>query len=270
VQYELVNVSGANVHVAQFPGPSVIATCETEHGGVGGAAGGAWSKDGTLARKYYLQLAPGEALMGEAIATVAPECRRNLQALGVFQMEDSNDWGLAIPGRRIAANPLPVAIESRPRDSANSRADSSESTARSPVTLAACAKGDEVVLHMTPRELPLLVTTSPARSKPDNGVASPAGAWAIAPAESRRHPAMVVWRGRSRTSLHLTATTVPAGRPIEATWLSADVVCVQANLNPMATAAWLVDVRQTRVLAAASLQAPPPSPPPARNPQRDY
>ena len=69
---------------------------------------------------------------------------------------------------------------------------------------------------------------------------------------------MTVWRGPSRGALSLTASTVPHGRPIEAKWLGPDVVCVQSNLNPIATAAWLVDVRQGRVLSAASLQAPPP------------
>jgi hypothetical protein len=69
---------------------------------------------------------------------------------------------------------------------------------------------------------------------------------------------MTVWRGPSLGALTLTANTVPYGRPIEAKWLGPDVVCVQSNLNPIATAAWLVDVRQGRVLSGASLQAPPP------------
>ena len=50
---------------------------------------------------------------------------------------------------------------------------------------------------------------------------------------------------------------MPVGREIDARWLAADVVCLQVNMNPIATAAWLVNVRQGRVLAAASLQVPP-------------
>ena len=253
VHYELVNVSDASVYVNQFPGPSVLAGCETETGGIGGAAGGAWAVDGgQLARKYYLQLAPGEALMGEAVATVSPDCRRNLQIMGVYQMEDANDYGFAIPGRRITADPLPVPIEKRPGDG---------SSRRTGVTLDACAKGDEIVVEIIARELPLLIATSRTsrtQSKPADGLASPTGAWVIVEASSRRHPAMIVWRGASLGALTLTATTVPYGRPIEAKWLGPDVVCVQSSLNPIATAAWLVDVRQGRVLSAASLQAPPP------------
>ena len=61
VHYELTNVTSAPLYVAQVPGPAASVSCRTASGGIGGSAGGAWSHDGTLARKYYIQIASGEA-----------------------------------------------------------------------------------------------------------------------------------------------------------------------------------------------------------------
>jgi hypothetical protein len=66
----------------------------------------------------HYELTNVSGLLGQTIANVPPECRRNLRMTGVFQMEDGDDWGLTVAGRRIEAEPLPVAIEDRPRDGA--------------------------------------------------------------------------------------------------------------------------------------------------------
>ncbi len=115
VGFELANPSDAAVYVAQFPGPSLSISCATEQGGIGAAAGGAWSNDGTLARKYYIRIGPGEALLGTAVVEVPLDCVRDVRVFGVYQAEDSPAWDLPLAaGRRFTATPLAIDIARRP------------------------------------------------------------------------------------------------------------------------------------------------------------
>lgn len=116
VPYELENVGPTPVYVAQHPGPSLVVTCSTGGGSLGGVPGGAWSTDGRLARKYFVRLASGEALFGEKSVQVAAECRSGLKVLGVYQSELGSAWGLNVPRQRFYAEPLVVA---RPTSKSN-------------------------------------------------------------------------------------------------------------------------------------------------------
>jgi hypothetical protein len=108
VRYELENVTSAPAYIAQHPGVSMIVACTTDQGITGGVPGGAWSSDGQLARKYFIRLEPGEALMGEKTVEVPVECRSGIKVLGVYQSELGDAWGLAVPGQRFYATPIPV------------------------------------------------------------------------------------------------------------------------------------------------------------------
>jgi len=115
VSYELANTGSDAVYVAQFPGPALAISCATaEGGGIGATAGGAWSRDGTLARKYYIRIAPGEALLGSRVVEVPPACVREASVSGVYQTEDAPAWDLPIaPGNRFVAAPLAIDLAQR-------------------------------------------------------------------------------------------------------------------------------------------------------------
>ena len=128
------------------------------------------------------------------------------------------------------------------------------------VSVAQCARRSEVVVPASLAELPLTLEPGGDQLPPD-AQTSPSGAWRFvadfgaAPDQPPRHPTLLVQPRGGGPVLRLSATSVPGSRPIFAEWLSRDLVCVLASFNPAATAAWVVDLRRRKVLAAGSLQA---------------
>lgn len=112
VPYSLKNAGRRSAHVVQVPGPSLVPTCVTATGVIGGSPLGGWSDDdgGLRARELFVQLAPGEAVRGRHVVVVPPECSADLEILGAFQAARGfvNDRP-SVTGRFQAA-PLPLAL----------------------------------------------------------------------------------------------------------------------------------------------------------------
>lgn len=136
-----------------------------------------------------------------------------------------------------------------------------------PVALAAqtlgvdqCARSGEVVIAASLRELPLRIEVVDGATLPADALGSPTGAWryasdlGVANAKPALHPSLLVQAREGGPLLRLVALAMPHSRPISPEWLARDLVCLLASYNPAATAAWVVDLRHRKVLAAGSLQ----------------
>ncbi len=96
VSFELRNNGGEPVIVAQRPGIFLGMSCPTGDGFAGIVPGGvACGEDGGS----FLELRPGEALLGEKVERLLKECSGDITVYGEFRTQTAAAWDL--PARKV-------------------------------------------------------------------------------------------------------------------------------------------------------------------------
>ncbi|HXO22390.1 MAG TPA: hypothetical protein VOA87_20915 [Thermoanaerobaculia bacterium] len=104
VPFELRNAGAEPVVVAQRPGVFLGMSCLTEDGARGMIPGGvACSLGGS-----FLELGPGEALMGEKAVRIPDDCVNGITVDGFFQALYAGDWDLPAHEARIRSKPFEI------------------------------------------------------------------------------------------------------------------------------------------------------------------
>jgi hypothetical protein len=105
VSFALRNTGTAPIVVAQRPGIFLSMLCITHSGGIAGGALGSVACSGGEA---FLELKPGQALLGKEVVKIPEECARSIEVTGDFQTFAAESWDVAPDGVTIAAKPLVV------------------------------------------------------------------------------------------------------------------------------------------------------------------
>jgi hypothetical protein len=109
VSFELRNTGTESVVVAQRPGLLLSMSCRTEDGSCGLMPGGmACSTPAGLARGTFLELGPGEALLGEKVLRIPEDCEcvGDITVTGVFEALSAKGWDLPTRETRIDSRPF--------------------------------------------------------------------------------------------------------------------------------------------------------------------
>lgn len=103
VSYALRNTGTKSVIVAQRPGVTLSMTCLAQDGGMifGGVGGVACVSDGD-----FLELKPGQALLGKEVVEVPEGCARDIAVTGDFRTLSAEAWDLL--ARRITYRSKPL------------------------------------------------------------------------------------------------------------------------------------------------------------------
>lgn len=115
VAYTVSNHGTEGQYLGQHPGASAWLSCSLKGGGMIGSAGpGAHSEDGSLPRRYFLRLAPGEALLGEVTVRVPVECLQVITLSGAYESSADNAHGTGARKRLLRSGPFLVSRSSPP------------------------------------------------------------------------------------------------------------------------------------------------------------
>jgi hypothetical protein len=110
VSFELRNTGTEPVVVAQRPGVLLGMSCATKGDGwCGSMPGGvACTTPEGLARGTFLELGPGEALLGEKVLRIPEECEcvGDITVTGVFEALSAKGWDLPTHEARINSRPF--------------------------------------------------------------------------------------------------------------------------------------------------------------------
>jgi len=105
VSFALRNTGTDPVVVAQRPGVFLSMLCITKSGGIaGGAFGGVACSQG----EAFVELKPGQALLGKEVVKIPEECAKSIEVTGDFQTFAAESWDSAPDGVTIAAKPLVI------------------------------------------------------------------------------------------------------------------------------------------------------------------
>jgi hypothetical protein len=108
VSFALRNQGTESVIIAQRPGVSLDATCLTE----GGAPGIAMSAVTGVAcgreEASFLELAPGETLLGKEVVNVPEKCVGEITVKGEFQTLTATAWDLPVHKASIISKPISI------------------------------------------------------------------------------------------------------------------------------------------------------------------
>ena len=105
VSFELRNIGTEPLVVAQFPGLFFDVDCSTGEDGIFGSVFGGIACAGP---GNFLELGPGEALLGEKVERVPEECVRNITVEGVFDTATAEARDLPARRKRIRSQSLHV------------------------------------------------------------------------------------------------------------------------------------------------------------------
>lgn len=97
VSFELRNTGNEPVVVAQRPGLFLGMSCSTEDGGIFGSVPGGIACGGDNA--FFVELRPGESLLGEKVERLPKECSGDITVYGEFQTRTAGAWDL--PARKV-------------------------------------------------------------------------------------------------------------------------------------------------------------------------
>lgn len=110
VSFELRNIGKEPVIVAQRPGIFLGMSCTTEDGGLAGSVPGsiACGGDGSA----FLELKPGDSLLGKTVERLPKECSGDITVYGEFQTWTADAWDLPTREVKITSKSIHV----RPSD----------------------------------------------------------------------------------------------------------------------------------------------------------
>jgi len=106
VSFELRNTGNEPVVVAQRPGVFLGMSCTTKDGGMTGVVPGgiACGGDGST----FLELRPGDALLGEKVERLPKECSGDITVYGEFQTRTADAWDL--PARKVTIHSKSILV----------------------------------------------------------------------------------------------------------------------------------------------------------------
>jgi hypothetical protein len=105
VSFALRNTGRDPVVVAQRPGIFLSMLCITQSGGIaGGAFGGVACSQG----EAFVELKPGQALLGKEVVKIPEECARSIEVTGNFQTFAAESWDVAPHDVTIGSKPLVI------------------------------------------------------------------------------------------------------------------------------------------------------------------
>lgn len=105
VSFALRNTGMDPVVVAQRPGLFLSMLCITQSEGIdGGAFGGVACSQG----EAFVELKPGQALLGKEVVKIPKECARSIEVTGDFQTFAAESWDSAPDGVTVASKPLVI------------------------------------------------------------------------------------------------------------------------------------------------------------------